>query len=403
MLRTASITFSYMLNYLKSLSLGKEDTLENKNKNLMCLNTTLRKYGGLLSKVSQMLCYEKYNDDVFSDCKPVYRKKTLENTIKKYKNNEFHSGLTHLEPTVFKSGSVGQIHRGTFNGKDVILKVLYEGLYKQTVEDFKILEVIARYMYSTTDLTFAMEDIKNSIYIEYDFENERKQQVNMKKIWKHDENIVIPTIIPELCSKNEVCMEFLKGEVLNRMIDNLNTDEKKSLCITITKFLFKNILEHQLLYSDVHAGNFIVLKDDDVMKLGVLDFGCIQFISENILDFIKNTLIILSSKNPSKTEFLNEIVKIGILDSETIKNDEITEYMFEYFKTQYEPFTSDYIECTKEWLDKVSHKNIEKMKVWKLPKGMVYFNRFIHGLFCLYSIMGFNGCLKKNIIEYIYI
>lgn len=399
MLRTTSICFSYMLNYIKSLG-STDESLDTKNKNLLCLNSTLKKYGGLLSKISQMLCYEQYTDNVFSECKPVYRKKTINYIKEKYTNKKLDKGLTELDFKVIKSGSVGQIHKGIFNGKPVIMKVLYKGLKEQTKEDLKIVETIAKYMYSHTDLKDAMEDISNSIYMEFDFEVEKDNQEKISLMWKDDDDIVIPEIIPELCSSTELGMYFLKGPVLNDYIDSCSSEQKNKICEILTKFLFKNLYKDNILYSDVHGGNFIIEGEEDDFKLAVLDFGCIQYIDDNVVSFVKQLHLLLSNPNFNEDEFFQILGDNEIIRKDDL-SDEEKEYCLEFFKLQYEPFTSEYFEFNTEWLKKISFKDVNKMKKWNLPKGMVFFNRFTHGLFCLYSNLNFKGSPKSIIEQYL--
>ena len=47
-------------------------------------------------------------------------------------NTEFFKDLKYLDFNVFKSGSVGQVHKGIYkNDEHIIFKVQYLGLYEQ--------------------------------------------------------------------------------------------------------------------------------------------------------------------------------------------------------------------------------------------------------------------------------
>ena len=55
----------------------------------------------------------------------------------------------------------------------------------------------------------------------------------------------------------------------------------------------------------------------------------------------------------------------------------------EYFKLQYEPWTSRDFQFTNEWMEKALFKNLELMKEWQLPSNIVYLNKIPFGLFHL--------------------
>ena len=67
--------------------------------------------------------------------------------------------------------------------------------------------------------------------------------------------------------------------------------------------MFKNLYKDNILYSDVHGGNFIIEDGKDGFKLAVLDFGCIQYINESVVNFVKQIHVLLSNPNFNEDEF----------------------------------------------------------------------------------------------------
>ena len=90
MLRTGSVCMSFLYNSLTYES--KEDessTLLNKRcRKLRCLSDTLQNYGGVLSKISQMLSLDDHSSAVFSECSPFQREKTIDYFKEHMKNND---------------------------------------------------------------------------------------------------------------------------------------------------------------------------------------------------------------------------------------------------------------------------------------------------------------------------
>ena len=388
MLRSGSICVSFLYKYLTS----KNDNEENENsesdngkkliKNadkLKCLTETFQSYGGVLAKLSQILCSDEQNSQVFSDCKPFSQKETIEYFKKFYDNNiDFFKNVENVDFNVFKSGSVGQVHKALYNIdndiKDIIIKVQYTGLKEQVDSDLFILDTIVKYLYKFSDLSNAMVDIKTKLNEELDYKIELNNQQLISNIWKNHENIFIPQVIPELSNDKIISMHFVEADSLTYFISNSTQEERNIIGKYIVEFVFINIFKHKIFYSDIHYGNFLV---KDNKKLYVMDFGCLNFIKDDMLDNLK--LIHKSILNDNIDSFYNAIENLGIIDKNI--SSESKNYAYEYFKFQYIPWTSNDFEFTEEWLEKSIYKDIDLMKEWNLPSNMVYLNKIPFGLF----------------------
>lgn len=392
MLRSGSICVSFLYKYLTSDSEYDEDgqILNKKAQKLRCLTETFQSYGGILSKLSQMLCLNDYKSDVFSDCKPFSKEKTIKYIEDKYKNGEFNGELKSLNLDIYKSGSIGQVHMGEdLNNNKVIIKVQYLGLLKQTKKDLQILDKITSYVYSFTDMKSAMKDIKTQMYKELDYVNEKNNQEFMYKLWENEEYIEIPKIIFSLCNSQCIGMNYVEGISLKTFIEDekYSQEDKNIVGSRIVKFIFENIYKHGILYSDAHYGNFLVKED---LKLCVLDFGCLQDIDEKLL--INMRSIHISLRNDDEILFFKTVKNMGILTEKT--SEESQKYMYKYFKIQYEPWLSNEFHFTEEWLELSVDKNTDLMNQWNLPQDMVYFNKIPYGLYHLLTKLSLKGNFK---------
>jgi predicted unusual protein kinase regulating ubiquinone biosynthesis (AarF/ABC1/UbiB family) len=390
MIRTTSICTSLLYNYL----LSDSDTVDNDGKQLgkkaqklRCLSDTLQSYGGVLSKLSQMLLLDNQNSNVFSDCEPYSRDKTI-NFFKKFIDGNTSSDLKHVDFSVYKSGSIGQVHKAMYKNKSIVFKVQYVGLAEQTQTDLNMLDTITSYLYYFSDMKNAMVDIKTTMYDELDYKMEAKNQILMRKLYKDSKYIEIPEIIPSLCTNKVLGMYFVKGKSLRDFISNSSQTEKNKIGMCIVKFIFGNIYKHGILYSDAHYGNFLV-KDNST--LCVLDFGCLHYLNKELH---KNMCDLhISIRNKDKKLFLALVEKLGIIDKNISR--ESCEYMYKYFCIQYEPWTSDNFEFTEKWLDMATEKNTELMKEWTLPQNMVYMNKIPYGLFHVLTKLKLKGNFLK--------
>jgi predicted unusual protein kinase regulating ubiquinone biosynthesis (AarF/ABC1/UbiB family) len=385
MLRSGSIISSFLYKYVTMPSSNKEEKigLNDSVRKLRCLTSTLEGYGGVLAKLSQTLSLNDKDSSVFSECKPFSKEKTID-FFKEY------SKILNIEIdyNVYKSGSVGQVHKAVYKGVNIIFKVQYVGLSEQTKIDLGIMDTITSCLFHFTDLKNAIADIRTKIKEELDYNLEAENQKKMFELYINDTDITIPQIIPELSSDKVLCMNFINGRSLENFISNSTQEERNKLSLCAIKFVFKNIYLNGILYSDLHYGNLLVMDDS---TLCVLDFGCLH----DINDELKINLVNLhkSIKNGNKDSFYKIVEDIGIIDKNISSASK--DYIYEYFCIQYEPWISKEFEFTEEWLDISTDKNTELMKEWKLPKNMVYFNKIPYGFAHVLTKLKFKGNLSE--------
>ena len=381
MLRTGSVCMSLLYNSLTCESEEDSSLLNKRYRKLRCLSDTLQNYGGVLSKISQMLSLDDQSSDVFSDCSPFQREKTIDYFKEHMKNND---QIDSVDFSVYKSGSVGQVHIANYKGKKIVFKVQYVGITKQTQSDLDVLNKLTSYLYSFSDLKNAMVNIKAQMYDELNYVNEVKNQQVVYELYQDDEHIEIPKIIPELCSEDILSMYFVEGESLDSFIKSSTQEEKNFIGIQMVRFIFKNIYVHGLLYADIHYGNFLI-RDKSI--LCVLDFGCLQHLSKSLRMLLRR--LHLSIKNKDKEEFYRVVEEMGIIDK-TISSKS-KEYIYDYLCIQNEPWVSDDFEFTEKWLDMATEKDTELMKEWTLPKDMVYFNKIPYGGYHVFTKLKLRG------------
>lgn len=399
MLRSTSICASFLYNYLTSDSecVDKDgNILDKKCQKLRCLSDTLQSYGGILSKLSQILSLNDENSSVFSDCKPFSEKKTTCFFKKFIKNTDLPIEDVNFE--VYKSGSVGQVYKCKYKGENVVFKVQYVGLVDQTLKDLSMLDKITSYLYYFADMKEAMVDIKTKMYEELDYKLEANNQQMIYELYSENKEIEIPKVIPELCTDKILGMNYVEGTSLRYFIDNSTQEERNKVGICIVKFVFENLYKHGILYSDVHYGNFLI-KDNST--LCVLDFGCIHKLKDKLLENIRNLYI--SIKDNDKESFYSTVQLMGIIKEDISQKSK--EYIYKYFKLQFEPWINEEFQFTEQWLNISTEKDTELMKEWLLPQDMVYFNKIPYGAYHIFTKLKLKGKflqIFEEIFEEIY-
>ena len=394
MIRSGNICISFLYKFLTSeikYNGNGGDELIKKATRLKCLSDTFASYGGVLAKISQILCFEDGKGDVFSDCKPYCQKETIDYFKDEYtKNPNFFKNVKEIDFNVFKAGSVGQIHKAIYDDKEIIIKVQYIGLVEQFKSDIFLLDKLITYLFNFSNISNAMIDIKTKLYEELDYTIEFENQNKFYEIWKDHEYIKIPKLIPELCTKTLLGMEFIMSDSLSFFIDNSTQEERNNIGNYIVEFVFTNLYKYGIFYSDIHYGNFLIQNNN---ILYITDFGCINELNTKLLDNMKklhNSII-----NNDKELFYIIVSNMGILNDDKC-SDESKQYMYDYFKLQYTPWIDDNeFEFTEEWLFKSTYKETELMNEWILPSNCVYLNKIPYGLYHILTKLKLKGNFKK--------
>lgn len=370
-----SFLYKYLTNENKIDNEKGGNALIKRHNNLKILSETFSSYGGVLAKLSQIMCFEEQNNSVFSDCKPFSRDKTIEFLKKSfYSEKDFFKNVIKIDFEPIKSGSVGQVHRAIYTDlRDIIIKVKYVGLEEQLDTDLYILDKVINYLYNFSKISNAMIDIKTKLREELDYKIEFANQKCMYDMWMNCDNIKISKLIPELCNDKFLAMEYIEAESLNSFIENSTQEERNKVGMSIIEFIFVNFYSNGLFYSDLHYGNFLV-KDKSILY--VIDFGCINVIEDDLLNNLINLHIAIIDQN--KEKFYEIVTNIGIIDENI--SEASKDYIYKYFSLQYEPWTLDEFEYTEEWLTKAVFKETELMEEWNLPSNMVYLNKMVYGL-----------------------
>ena len=141
-----------------------------------------------------------------------------------------------------------------------------------------------------------------------------------KDKYKNSNYIIIPNIYEEFSIKfnNLIIMDFIEGNTIHNIKED-DKEEFKKLFIRYSCSLF----EKEILHGDLHIGNILFCKINNVYKLGLIDFGIIYLLNKeeldlaykliqtnNIEEFSKTIIFILKKYTKFKNNKKNNITPI---------------------------------------------------------------------------------------------
>tara|TARA_B100000965_G_scaffold169506_1_gene141375 strand:+ start:2785 stop:4209 length:1425 start_codon:yes stop_codon:yes gene_type:complete len=222
-----------------------------------------------------------------------------------------------------KSGSIAQVYKGKFknSSKDIAIKVVHPQIKYQVIFPIYFIKL---YIYIVSNISFLNK--YDSIFVFDNFFESLKNQTNMiteynnlsyfYKTYSDNEFIVVPR--PIISSKNILIMDFHNGKNIDEF--DISFFEKQKIIMLLNLFIKDNYITLDYFHSDLHDSNWKIVKDDDIYKIVIYDFGYV----------IKNDMkkLYMDLLTYTDTDNIDELIKILYeyvinvdVDFDTFKNN----------------------------------------------------------------------------------
>jgi predicted unusual protein kinase regulating ubiquinone biosynthesis (AarF/ABC1/UbiB family) len=202
------------------------------------------------------------------------------------------------------AASIGQVYKGFLpNYGAVAVKVQRPGIRTVVERDAALLLSVAAWIQSipsakggrlvATELVDAVDEFMSRVFEELDYRNEAANAATFARLYSYRTGsskhvkVVVPEIIPELCTDNVLVMQWLDGTKLTslqRMSDD-DVNENLRLIETGIECTLSQLLDTGVLHADPHGGNLLkIYLPDGTPMLGYLDFGLLSTVSSQVRD-----------------------------------------------------------------------------------------------------------------------
>lgn len=221
----------------------------------------------------------KFTDNVEYSCQDINQ--PLINDLKS-------EGVIFEHDSPINAGTIALVYKATYNGNDVAIKIKRNNIH-HTLEEamYNIMWLIYILSYIPTFVNLNIYKVflcnKDGLLKQLSFEDEVK---NMKQIKDNNilnTQIIIPVSynIPNIDHTNCIIMDYITGI----KVQDVKEPDKSNYYTIFMKFCIKCLIFDGLSHGDLHSGNILFLKEnidgEDVLKLGILDFG---IVNENTVD-----------------------------------------------------------------------------------------------------------------------
>ncbi|HEX2691472.1 MAG TPA: AarF/ABC1/UbiB kinase family protein [Kofleriaceae bacterium] len=174
--------------------------------------------------------------------------------------------------TPFASASIGQVHRATYAGAPVAVKIQYPGIADAIQSDLKMVSVIARMsmLGSPSDGGALANELRDRLLEECDYRREAQNQVRFGGLLASVPGASVPQVIAARSSERVLTTSFVDAAPLGALADQAVRDRAGQI---IFRACFELIFRRCVYNADPHPGNYLVAPDGAVT---FLDFGCVR-------------------------------------------------------------------------------------------------------------------------------
>jgi len=212
--------------------------------------------------------------------------------------------LEDVDPAPLASASIAQVHTASLaDGTELVIKVQRPAIDSRVAADMRIMKFFARIAEKVVrdaelvNPVGIVEDFAATLTEELDFRLEAKNLDRFNEIQRELGNSDIRAPVPQwdYTTKRVLVMERFHGTRVDHMgtIEGRNVDVEAKLIKGMLAW-FRCVVFYGFFHGDVHAGNLMLLDDDD---LGFLDFGIVGRFDETEREKVTDYLIAFASGN----------------------------------------------------------------------------------------------------------
>ena len=188
--------------------------------------------------------------------------------------------LDSIEVEPLAAGSLGQVHRACYQGRDIVVKVLRPGVGPLVARDVRIAKTIVDWIYArfphhhVLGFRVVLDEFSVHVGEEMDFVREAMQCARMRERFADEPRLRIPRVEHELTRPSVVALEYLPGTRIDALEGRVQSGEisPTALVETLIEVYARMMLRDGVFHADPHPGNLLV---DEQGRLVLLDFGMI--------------------------------------------------------------------------------------------------------------------------------
>ena len=278
-----------------------------------------------------------------------------------------------FDPEPLAAASLGQVHRATLGGRDVVVKILRPGVEELVQKDldvsFRILFVLNVLFpnHHTRAITTIVTEFAKRIHEELDFQQEARNADLLRHNFAPDARVRVPEVLPEMTRRRVLVLEYIEGTRIDRLGDRFESGDLSFdvVMTTIIEAYIRMMLQDGIFHADPHPGNLLV---DTEGRLVLLDFGMVLRVEQETRVRLVTTIV--AAVRQDVDGVINGFYELGILDPEVDRGtvrDAARQLMSVSFRDEMSP----------RQIQRIVEDVLTTFYDWPLmlPSDLVYFGR----------------------------
>jgi predicted unusual protein kinase regulating ubiquinone biosynthesis (AarF/ABC1/UbiB family) len=178
------------------------------------------------------------------------------------------------------AASLGQVHKAqSLDGRPLAVKLQYPEMQSAVEADLNQLRAVMS-IYKRMDTAIDTSEIVNEIAArlreELDYGLEARHMALYALIFKGDEVIRVPELLPALSTKRLLTMTWLDGD---KLLDYKSRplEERNTIARAMFRAWWYPFSHYAVIHGDPHLGNYTVFEEEArAAGINLLDYGCIR-------------------------------------------------------------------------------------------------------------------------------
>lgn len=211
------------------------------------------------------------------------------------------SAVSAVQSVPIASASIGQVHRGivvsmrTSNGDDtgkkkkkrseIIVKIRRPGIRARVRSDIDVMLAICNVLQAVgvvhiDELRQIVVEFDEFLMQEIDFRYEAKNTVMFRRLVADDPTIVVPSIVPGLCTEDVLVMKYVPHVKFAEAKERMTMEQRSRVAYRLMDVFVNHLIRDGIVHGDPHSGN--VALTPDMRRFVFYDFGSVIRIDKQL-------------------------------------------------------------------------------------------------------------------------
>lgn len=212
-----------------------------------------------------------------------------------------------IEP--FAAASIGQVHRATFEGRPIALKLRYPEVADTMHSDLGTMRRIASLasLAAAVDGQAIVDELAARLAEECDYEREARYQSLFRCAFKDDPDLVIPEVHGSLVTESTLGTTWCDGVPLEVACE-ASAAIRSRYARALVRFSYRSLFQLGAIQADPHPGNFLFGDDG---RVTCLDFGCVRSFEPELVAALHSLLVAIDRDD--RPAFRDAIIAVGMV------------------------------------------------------------------------------------------